>query len=305
MNDSEAIRHLQATGDYRVIQRLQMPARYADGEPHTPRIGLTIDVEATGLNTEQDKIIELGFVAFEYDAGSGRIYRLLHSYDGFEDPGEPLSDIVKQLTGIDDAMLKDQRLDDDEINNWLEKADLVIAHNAAFDRPMIERRLPKAAECNWACTLNDIDWQVENIHGRKLDYIAYILGYFFEGHRAVNDAEATLHLLTRPLPVSHHAVMAALLEAARSPVRRLFATHAAFDKKDLLRGQGYQWLPGFAYRDRNGGNKKGVWSKVVAKDAFEAECAWLQQHVYDGREGLFQIREILPQDRYSVRETGQ
>jgi DNA polymerase-3 subunit epsilon len=305
MDEQEAIRQLQASDDYRIIQRLRMPDHYSEGTPHTPRIGLTIDVEATGLNTEQDRIIELGFVAFEYDAGSGRIYRVLHSYDGFEDPGTPLSDIVKQLTGIDDAMLKDQRLDDAEINAWLEKADLVIAHNAGFDRPMIERRLPKAIECNWACTLNDIDWQAENIHGRKLDYIAYILGFFFEGHRAVNDAEATLHLLSRPLPISNQAVMAALLEAARQPVRRLFATHAAFDKKDLLRANGYQWLPGFQYADRNGGSKRGVWSKAVSDSAYEAECAWLQQEIYNGKANAFQARDITPQDRYSVRETGR
>lgn len=305
MNDSEAIHHLQTSGNYRIIKRLRMPASYAEGEPQTRRLGLTIDVEATGLNTEQDKIIELGFVAFEYDAGSGRIYRILHSYDGFEDPGEPLSDIVRQLTGIDDSMLQGERLDEDEINTWLTKADLVIAHNAAFDRPMIERRLPAAASCNWACTLSDIDWQAENIHGRKLDYIAYSLGYFFEGHRAVNDAEATLHLLTRPLPVSHQAVMAALLKAARQPIHRLFATHAAFDKKELLRGHGYQWLPSFTYHDRNGGNKRGVWSKAVAESDVEAECTWLQQAVYDGKEGRFRTREISPLDRYSLRETAE
>jgi len=142
MNDAEAIQQLQQSDRYRVIERLDPPARYWQGEPTTSRIGLVIDAEATGLDTGGDKIIELGLIAFEYDAGSGLVYRILHTYEAFEDPGEPLQDIVKQITGISDEMVAGQHLDDDEINAWLDKADLIIAHNAAFDRQMLERRLP-------------------------------------------------------------------------------------------------------------------------------------------------------------------
>ncbi|MDQ6974770.1 MAG: exonuclease domain-containing protein, partial [Mariprofundaceae bacterium] len=113
--DQAAIEHLQASGNYRILQRLQPPDRYFEGKPDMPRIGLVVDTETTGLDTEKDKIIELGFVAFEYDAHTGKIYRVLHTYDGFEDPKEPLSEVVKALTGIDDAMVKHQHLDDAEM----------------------------------------------------------------------------------------------------------------------------------------------------------------------------------------------
>jgi len=117
MNDNDAIQHLQQSDQYRVIERLNPPERYWQGEPKTARLGIVIDTETTGLDTAKDKIIELGFIAFEYDAGSGLIYRILHTYDGFEDPHEPLSDIVKQITGISDAMVADQKLDDEAINH--------------------------------------------------------------------------------------------------------------------------------------------------------------------------------------------
>jgi len=302
MTDDDAIRQLSQSDDYRVLERLNSPQRYEAGEPQTPRIGLVLDTETTGLDTASDKIIELGFVAFSYDAGSGRIYEVLHDYDGFEDPGEPLADVVKELTGISDEMVAGQHLDDPEIETWLKQADLIIAHNAAFDRQMLERRMPVAVEKNWACTFNDIDWDAEGISSRKLDYIAYRLGYFFDGHRAVIDAQATLHLLTRKLPGSGKAGMTLLLEKAREKRRRLFAVGAPFDKKDDLKARGYRWLAELPYVDRYGKQKKGVWSIVVADAEISTEEAWLQSVVYGGKAHAFAARDISARDRYSVRE---
>ena len=250
MNSSEAIELLEASGQYRVIERLHAPEFYHQGQAATPRIGIVIDTEATGLDTGSDKIIELGFIAFEYDAHSGLIYRILHQYGGFEDPLEPLEDIIIQITGITDEMIKGEELDDDQINLWLEKADLIIAHNSNFDRQMLERRLPKAAACNWACTFNDINWKDEDISSLKLDYIAYKLGYYFDGHRAVNDAQATLHLLTKKLPESGELAMSALLTHAREKSRRYFAVAAPFDRKDDLKARGYRWMAGFVCLSR-------------------------------------------------------
>ncbi len=301
MNDNDAIEHLQQSDQYRVIQRLNPPERYWQGEPKTARIGIVIDTEATGLDTIKDKIIELGFVAFEYDAASGLIYNILYTYDAFEDPGEPLSDIVKQITGISDAMLTGQQLDEDDANTWLKKADLIIAHNANFDRQMLERRLPIVKQANWACTFNDIPWQDEDISSLKLDYIAYKLGFFFDGHRAVNDAQATLHLLSKALPNSGKLAMASLLAGARVSSQRLFATAAAFDKKDDLKARGYRWLADFTYQ-QHGKKKKGVWSISVAEADIEAEQQWLTDTIYNGKAAQFSCTNINAKDRYSVRE---
>lgn len=298
MNALEAVNVLQQSDEYRVIQRLHAPDVYQQGEPLTRRIGLVIDTETTGIDTAHDKVIELGFVAFEYDAGSGNIYRILHTYDGFEDPQEPLSEVVKKLTGIDDSMLKDQRLDDAEINDWLKKSSLIIAHNAAFDRAMLERRLPAVEDTAWACTFADIDWQAEGIGSRKLDYIAYQLGYFFDGHRAVNDAQATLHLLTHALPISKKLAMSELLISAREKKQRIFAIGAPFDKKDSLKERGYRWLPTFSC----GTSKKGVWSLCVSESQADIEQKWLTEHVYQGKKASFQCKRLTAKSQYSVRE---
>lgn len=301
MNEQDAIKFLQQNDQYRVIERLIAPKCYQQGAPVTPRIGLVLDVEATGLDTVNDKIIELGFVAFEYDASTGQIYRILHTYDGFEDPCEPLSDIVKQITGISDDMLTDQHLDDDQVKLWLDKTSLIVAHNAAFDRQMLERRYPDSLDIPWACTLTEINWMDENIASLKLDYIAYRLGYFFEGHRAVNDAQATLHLLSKPLPESGKLGLNALLANAREKTQRLFAVAAPFEKKDSLKERGYRWMADFSYTDRYNKTKKGVWSKSVPAADIEAEHTWLIESVYKGNPA-FQFNDLTAKERFSIRE---
>ncbi|PCI03477.1 MAG: DNA polymerase III subunit epsilon [Zetaproteobacteria bacterium] len=302
MNPTDMIKQLEQDGKYKVLERLEAPKVYNHGSPQTPRIGIVIDTETTGLDTSKDKIIELGFVAFEYDAGSGLIYRILHNYAGFEDPKESLSDIVKQVTGISDDMLVGQSLDDDEIMAWLNKSSLIIAHNASFDRQMLERRLPQISGTNWACTFNDINWQEENIASLKLDYIAYRLGYFFAGHRAVNDAEATLHLLTKTLPDTGKLAMSELLAHAREKSRRLFAVGAPFDKKDELRERGYRWLATYAYVDNRGSNKKGVWSKAVPESDIADEETWLTKNIYNGKTSQLTYNDITASNRYSIKE---
>lgn len=302
MNDHEAIAHLKKTGQYKIIERLHAPKSYHAKTPDTPRLGIVLDTETTGLHTSSDVIIELGFIAFEYDASTGFIHQLKHHYNGFEDPGKPLEPIIKQITGITDAMLKNQKLNEKEIQEWLNKADLIIAHNAAFDRPMLERRLPEVANHNWACSISDIDWMAEHIGSRKLDYLAYQFGFFFDGHRALNDVEATLHILSQTLPVSGKKALAELLQHAREKSRRFFAVGAAFDKKDDLKTKGYRWIPDYAYTDNHGVSKKGVWSIVVAEAAIEAEQIWLQEKIYAGKKTLFTWLDITANNRYSTRE---
>ncbi|MDQ6961892.1 MAG: 3'-5' exonuclease [Mariprofundaceae bacterium] len=301
-NDQQAIEHLQQSDQYRIIQRLKTPMFYQQGQAQNARIGLVIDTETTGLDVKTNKIIELGFIAFEYDTQSGLIYRILHEYTGFEDPKEALSDIVKQVTGISDPMLKDQHLNEDEINLWLSKAHLIIAHNAAFDRSVLERRFKEIHQAHWACTFHDIPWQDENISSLKLDFIAYKLGFFFDGHRAINDAQATLHILTRHLPSSGHNAMHSLLKHARLNSRRFFAIQAPFDKKDDLKARNYRWLSDFEYQDQYGKTKKGVWSLAVPEADIAEEQAWLSDHVYQGKVAPLRHNDITAKNRYSQRE---
>lgn len=49
---------------------------------------------------------------------------------------------------------------------------IVIAHNAAFDRPFCERIWPIFAAKPWACSLREVGWKAEGFEGTKLRDIA-------------------------------------------------------------------------------------------------------------------------------------
>lgn len=100
MND--CIQKLEATGDYKIIKRLKPKSTYWNDTGSQKKIGIFLDTETTGLDAATDKIIELAMVPFEFDA-AGRIYKVLPEYNALNDPGIPIPELAKQITGITDG----------------------------------------------------------------------------------------------------------------------------------------------------------------------------------------------------------
>jgi DNA polymerase-3 subunit epsilon len=216
-------RTLAESGHYRVTSRLEPQAEYHPPDNSLKLVAAVVDVETTGTNPDHDKIIELGICLFEYERQSGRIYRVLASREWFEDPGFPIPPEITNLTGITNEMVAGHSIDDQAVNDLLNRVVLIIAHNATFDRRFLEKRLPAFATKNWACSRSDIDWKAEGIRSSALEFIAYGLGFFHDGHRAASDCRATLHALAQPLPGTGRPALGALLEQARLPTWRLWA----------------------------------------------------------------------------------
>ncbi|EHP91327.1 Exonuclease RNase T and DNA polymerase III [Methylorubrum extorquens DSM 13060] len=231
---------LEQTGDYRVLRRL-VPLTDCPDAPSEPTfIGLVVDVETTGTDFTVDEVIELGILKFEYGA-SGRIYRLLDTFNQLQQPAKPIPAEITRLTGITDADVVDQRIDDALVARIAADAAVVIAHNASFDRQMCEGRWPVFAEKNWACSCHQIPWREEGHEGLKLGYLLADLGFFHRGHRAVDDCHALLRLLDTPLRTSGRLTLSCLLETARRPTVRLWAQGSPIETKDLLKSRRYRW----------------------------------------------------------------
>ena len=132
---------LESHPDYRVIRRLKPRLEWpAAGEQGVCRV-VVLDTETTGLDQSRDKIMELALLRVDVDLASGLPVGAVQVYDGLEDPGMPIPREVQEITGITPAMVQGQRLDEVRIAELLAGADLVIAHNAGFDRPFAEARL--------------------------------------------------------------------------------------------------------------------------------------------------------------------
>ncbi len=282
---------LDASPDYQILRRIGRQEQFHPKDDTPKRKGLLVDVETTGLDVQQDVIIELGCILFEYGL-NGTIYRILEDYSGLEDPHQMLDPQIIKLTGITDKDLRNQKLNDVEVIRLIEEADFVIAHNAGFDRPMLERRFHQFASKAWGCSLNSVNWQEEGITSGKLDYILFKLGRFHEGHRAVEDCHATLFALTAELPGSHTSAMAQILRKARDPGNRVFALNAAYEVKDILKARGYKWSDG------NDGRAKS-WYIDVATEDLQEELEFLLDGKVSGE--TLPILRLNPLDLYTER----
>jgi DNA polymerase-3 subunit epsilon len=283
----EYIKKLEATGDYRITKRLKPTSQYFKDDGTKKRIGIFLDTETTGLNCDSDKVIELAMVPFEFD-DNGRIYHILPEYNELNDPGILIPEFITQLTGITNEMVKGHSINLDTVKNILTDAEIVIAHNASFDRPFCEDLSDEFENIHWGCSLKDINWKEEDISGLKLEYIAYKYGFFFEGHRATIDCQAGIEILSRPLFKSGEFALKRLIDNALKTKTRLWALGAPFDKKDVLKQRKYRW---------NNGDKEGhkAWYIDLPEDEVGDEMTYLKTHIFS--------REIkdLPTDRLSSK----
>ena len=137
-------------------------------------------------------------VKFEYTP-DGRIFRILEEFSGYQDPGLDIPPFITNLTGITNSMVHKKQIDTSDVINYLENVDLIIAHNATFDRAFFESTFPSIKPKAWACSMREIKWAEEEITSHKLEYIAYKYGFFYEGHRAIIDCLAGIHIFnTKP-----------------------------------------------------------------------------------------------------------
>lgn len=281
---------LEKHPDFRVLRRLQPCLQFAPAQGPVRHVVL-LDTETTGLDASREKIIELALVRVEVDAGTGRPCGSVQVYDGLEDPGMPISPEIEALTGISNDMVRGQQLDEARVAELLAGADLIIAHNAAFDRPFVEARLPVFAQLPWACSFADIDWRTEGQSSAKLENLALSHGWFYDAHRAEMDCHALLAVLGQTLPKAEQTGLARLLRAGSQTSYRLQATAAPFDVKDLLKARGYRWNA-----------EQRVWQILLSDEAaLQVECDWLRSAVYGGRAARVQLEKLHAGIKYSAR----
>jgi DNA polymerase-3 subunit epsilon len=283
---------LEASGQYRVLRRLGIRSSVPIPEGMKTRVGLFVDTETTGLDPRTHEIIELAMVPFRYGL-DGVVYEILVPFHGFRQPAEPIPPEVTELTGIDDAMVAGKSIDIKSVTSAVAPVDLVIAHNATFDRRFLERFCPTFSTKPWACSMSEVDWKAEGHESAKLAGLAAGAGFFYDKHRATNDCLAAIELLAEPLPKSGVTGLTKLLERARQPRWRIWAQNSPFAMKDKLKARGYRW----SGDDSTPGK---TWFTDVSEEAKDAELRWLQQEVY-GAEIDLMCRRIDAFDRFSER----
>ncbi|WP_436017231.1 3'-5' exonuclease [Phenylobacterium sp. LjRoot219] len=208
-------------------------------------------------------------------------------------PSHPIPPEVTAITGLTDEMVAGKHIDPADVAAFAAPAALVVAHNAAFDRRVLERFCEVFTTKPWACSMSQVNWAEEGFEGVKLAYLAAGAGagFFYDKHRAVHDCLAGVKLLARVLPRSGRRALAGLLAQARKPSWRIWAENSPFDLKDTLKTRGYRW-------NGDGGGGPRAWYVDVDEAEREAELAFSKAEIYRDEIDLL-VRRIDAHDRFS------
>ena len=134
-----------------------------------------VDLETTGANFANDRIIEIGLVAVDQDG--------VREWSSLVDPGVPVSAFITGLTGLDTAMVAGAPRFEQIAAQVLEKlrGRLFIAHNARFDYTFLKREFKRLG----------IDFRAPSLCTVKLSR-----KLFPEHHRHSLDALLTRHAIS-------------------------------------------------------------------------------------------------------------
>lgn len=281
---------LLETGRYKILKKLEPRLPAATLRPGFPLNGVILDTETTGLNHRKDEIIEIGAIAFTFD-GDGNIGDVTGIYSGLQQPTIAIPSEITKLTGITDEMVAGREIDMPALQALIAPADLIIAHNAGFDRPFCEAFSPIFGGKAWACSNAEIDWSARGFEGTKLGYLVGQAGYFHDGHRAVDDCYALLEVLEQGAGGQYPTAFAELYGASQRARVRIYAENSPFDMKDHLKARGYRWSDG------SDGRPKSWWIEV-ADEALDDELAYLRAEIYRWPDADPPTRRLTAFDRF-------
>lgn len=277
MNFDDMADQLSAHPDYKVKRRLVPILNFGQGSGGPTKRVLILDTETTGLDWRTERIIELAMLAVDVDLQTGMPVGEVEVYEDFEDPGYSIPPEIVKLTGITDQDVKGQALNEAKIKDMVSRADLIVAHNAGFDRPFVENRLDVFEHKAWACSFQGINWKAQGLGSAKLEFLCSEFGWFYDAHRAQVDCHALLRVLSSPLqsdkPDGSNTGLLQLFKAAENARTVVKAFGSPFETKDKLKARGYRWDA-----------ENRVWYTAVKSDeALNAEAEWLKSEIYSGR----------------------
>lgn len=162
------------------------------------------DLETTGGNHNNDKIIEIGLVRIEH-------LEIVAQKSFLIKPEMQIPDFIQKLTSIKESDVDGAPLIEHVIDEILEfmGESILVAHNTSFDVPFFNsvlRRLGRPELVNKAiCTNLMTKYMIPNLLSSNLNYMSKIFNLKHQkAHRALDDAKASAELLLKYLTIFTH-----------------------------------------------------------------------------------------------------
>lgn len=157
------------------------------------------DTETTGLNPEEEKILEIGAVSFDRLGIRAR-------YNVLINPQRKILPEITRVNGIDDSMVSGKLTFAENVPHFLGfiKDSVLIAHNTPFDLGFVNNELKlagmKPLENQTADTLTLSRAMLPNLGKYNLQFLAkYFEINVVNAHRAEDDARVCMELFLKLL----------------------------------------------------------------------------------------------------------
>lgn len=218
---------LAATTD--PLAAAERPAGAAAG---CPTQLLILDTETTGLDPQQDHCIEVGAILFHVPTRAV-LSQLSFLLPCESNPAAPINGILAAVTRLsqpwDNALAYFRAL--------VEAADVIVAHNASFDRQWFGRGVLPALAKPWLCSMEDLRWPSERQLRATPSVRDLALAYgvpVWAAHRALTDCIYLAQVFSRCDDLEE------LLLAGLEP-RRLYRAQLPYEQRHRARQAGFRW----------------------------------------------------------------
>lgn len=281
----EAIAHLAAQG-YKTLKPLalhQMPV--TPGAPKQPGAldVVVIDSETTGADSMVDQPIEVA--GYRLQVGPPGILAVTGKIEMLEEPTMEISEGAFKAHHLSMDDLRGKRFDEPALRAFVEGADLIVAHNAAFDYNILTRRFPDMVWPTWVCSQVDVPWNDRfSYSSHALEYLAMQAGLNYQAHRALVDTEALAETLTT------HKVWSALRKASLVNHCVVWATGAPYEASAALKSKGFFWNDPKNDNAIQGAPK--AWYLRTTRADLPELSAWMAAHAYGGRPARVAVTDL-------------
>jgi DNA polymerase-3 subunit epsilon len=246
-----------------------------------------LDTETTGLDHNRDEIIEIAIRKWIYHTRDHYLIKPFEEYCKLNEPERnEISEAITELTGISNKDVKGKKIDWKIVAKMIGESDFILAHNASFDRPMIEA----VAEVNkisaskiWTCSFKQVDWAQRGFLSSKQELLGIFHGFHYSGHRALTDIDALAHLLMQG------DYLKEILANAKTKQICVDCIQAPFESKDILKTNGFSW---------DAANK--FWSRLVSESKLDDMKNFLTEEIYPKGKMKAEFTAIELKDRFKA-----
>ena len=207
-------------------------SRAASPPSVVPRTLLILDTETTGLGPETNHCVEVGAILFDVQS------RAVLAQQSFLLPAEtnaaePINRIPAAVTRLPQPWKEGLRW----FQNLLDAADVLVAHNAAFDRQWFGRGELPAVTQPWLCSMDDMRWPADRQLRSRPSVRDLALAYgvpVWAAHRALTDCIYLAEVFARCEDLEQQ-----LLQGLEP--RQLVRAKVSYDDRQLARDAGFRW----------------------------------------------------------------